>query len=369
MRGLYIHIPFCRKKCPYCDFYSIPYDKNLTSQYLDILSQEIESLNKSISTLYIGGGTPTVLDESLLDVFLKKLGKILEKSKESTIEANPESLTKEKIKLFLRRGINRISIGIQSLNEKKLKFLGRIHSQEEAVDKVVEAKRLGFDNINVDLIYGLPYENLEELKKELKEILKLPITHLSCYMLTLEETSPLYHYSKDISEEKVARMYRFLMEYLPKRGFFQYEVSNFAKRGYHSRHNIIYWENKEYIGIGASSVSYIDHIRIKRVEDVRRYIRLIKEKKSPVVFEERLNSFERAKETAALNIRMKKGINFSEFEKKTDFNFWKIAKKRDIDRLVKRGWLRYRKRKEKVKGIFPTSQGFLFVDEVSSLFV
>lgn len=366
MRGLYIHIPFCEKKCPYCDFYSIPYDEDLASCYLDILSYEIKNLNKSISTVYIGGGTPTILDEKLLDFLLISLEKILKRSEENTIEANPESLTKDKIKLFLRRGINRISIGVQSLRDEKLKFLGRIPTSSQAIEKVMEAKKLGFKNINIDLIYGLPHEELDEFKKEIKKVVKLPITHLSCYMLTLKKSSPLYKYIKDISEEEVARMYRFLMRYLPQRGFYQYEVSNFAKRNYFSRHNIIYWKNKEYIGLGASSVSYTEGIRTKRVADVKKYIQLIKENKSPIVFKEKLSPSKRAKETASLNIRLKEGINFSRFQKETGFDFWQIEEKNQIHDLIKKGWLRYKKRGKKKVGISLTEEGFLFADSVSS---
>jgi len=369
MRGLYIHIPFCKKKCPYCDFYSISSDKDLASQYLDILSYKIKKINKNISTVYIGGGTPTVLDEELLNFLLIKMEEILKKSEENTIEANPESLTREKIKIFLRRGITRISIGVQSLREEKLKFLGRIHTKEEGVEKVLMAKRLGFKNINIDLIYGLPYEKLSDFKKEIEEAVKLPITHISCYMLTLKKSSPLYKYIKNISQEEVARMYKFLMRYLPSCGFYQYEVSNFAKKNYSSRHNAIYWKNKEYIGLGASSVSYIEGKRVKKIADVKRYIQLVKENISPVIFEEKLSPYKRAKETASLNIRLKEGINFSQFKKETGFDFWQIEDEEEIYNLVKKGLLKYKKRNKKIIGISLTKQGFLFADEVSSSLV
>ena len=246
--GLYIHIPFCRRKCPYFDFYSIPYNRKPASLYIDILSDQIEKLNCKIKTVYIGGGTPTVLDIDLLKVFLKRLAPICAASKENTIEANPESLDKDKCALLLREGINRISLGVQSLRDGKLALLGRLHSSHQARQAVLLAKRAGFTNISADCIYGLPGESLTEWKKELTEIVRLPIQHLSCYSLTCEKGTRFYKYRKRIGEDIVAQMYKWNLYFLPRNGFTYYEVSNFAKRGYACKHNLVYWENNPYIG-------------------------------------------------------------------------------------------------------------------------
>lgn len=367
--GLYIHIPFCKSKCPYCDFYSIPYNRKRASLYIDILSNQIEKLNYKFETVYIGGGTPTVLDADLLDILLRKLVPICASSKENTIEVNPESLNKDKCALLLKRGINRISVGVQSLQDKKLALLGRVHSSCEAVKAVLLAKEKGFTNISADCIYGVPGESLREWKKELAEIVKLPVQHLSCYSLTCEKGTPIYRDRRGIEEEVVACMYEWNISFLPRRKFFHYEVSNFAKRGYKCRHNLLYWDNNPYVGLGAGAFSYQKEVRTKNVADVSAYIKAAKEGKSPVIFEEKLQPLRRARETASLLIRRKKGVDFATFKRKTGFDFWSVERKKALSPLIEQKLLRYKKRCKKITGVILTRKGFLFADEVSSRLV
>jgi len=261
--SLYIHIPFCRRKCVYCGFYSDIYDEAAASSYIDALTGQIKGLAGGFSTIYIGGGTPTVLDRRLLEELLKSLKPILRNCFEFTVEANPESLDDDKIKLLLDYGVNRLSIGVQSLSDRKLKRLGRLHSSRKAEEAVRLAAKRGFDNLSLDMIFGVWDEGVESWKKELDGIVKLPAAHISCYELTYEKNTPLFSALRNksiepLDDEITARMYECAVDVLSLRGFKQYEVSNFAKEGYECRHNLNYWENNSYVGLGASAFSYND---------------------------------------------------------------------------------------------------------------
>ncbi len=367
--SLYIHIPFCKKKCPYCDFYSIPPQKKLVSEYISIISQEISKLNTCFDTVYIGGGTPTVIDIHLWGILLESLKKILKSSYENTVEANPESLSKEKLKLFLKYNINRISIGLQSLNDLKLKYLGRIHDRRRGIKAVWDAKESGFFNINIDLIYGYFNESLKEWKKELNEAIKLPITHISCYALGYESYTPFYKFKSKVDEKEVAEMYLFNMNFLPKNGYMQYETSNFSLEGFKCTHNLRYWQGASYIGIGASAVSYIKGIRKKNISDVKEYIKRIALGESHVESKERLTREKQAKELAALKIRTTEGICFDWFKETTGFDFFNIEDRTVIESLKAKGLVRISVGKNGFERIFLTKKGYLFCDEVSSSLV
>ncbi len=367
--SLYIHIPFCKRKCPYCDFYSIIYQEELAEQYINIISEEIGKLNISFDTVYIGGGTPTVMSVSLWKRLLDSLKKILKNSCENTVEANPESLSKEKLKLFLEYNINRISIGVQSLNDNKLKFLGRIHNAERGIKAVMEAKECGFYNISIDLIYGCLNEVSKSWEKELAKAIKLPVTHISCYALSCEPNTDFYKLKENIDDREVAKMYAFNMSFLPKKGYKQYEVSNFALDGFECKHNLKYWEGSFYLGIGASAVSYIDGMRKKNISDVREYIKRLVLGQSCIEFRESLSRRKRAKELAALKIRTKKGIDFDWFRKATGFDFLGVESKEVLEELRRRGLLRFYKKGRILKKVTLTKKGYLFCDEVSSYFV
>ncbi|MBP7056064.1 MAG: radical SAM family heme chaperone HemW [Candidatus Omnitrophica bacterium] len=368
--SLYIHIPFCRQRCIYCDFYSAIYKENVASEYIDVIIEQTKNLAYSIPTLYIGGGTPTVLSREIMTGLLKSLAKYSEKASEFTIEANPESLTEDKLKLMRDLGVNRISIGVQSFDGRKLKALGRIHTAKKAEDAVRMASRNGFKNISIDIIFGAWMENPESWKKELDKAAALPVTHVSCYGLTYEKSAPLFQAVKNksvvpLDDEVVASMYECAIETLSVRGFKQYEVSNFAKEGFRCLHNIRYWDNEPYVGLGASAVSYIDGVRAKNVADVAEYIERFHDNRFLIESSEKLSPLRRAKETAAIKIRTKDGVDFKWFRDKTGFDFQELEHK-VLPRLVEDGLVKYIKEDNIPTGIALKRKGFLFCDTVSS---
>lgn len=304
---------------------------------------------------------------------LKSLQKCLKQDTEFTIEANPESLDEDKVKLFLDSGINRLSIGAQSFRDKKLRMLGRIHDSRKAKEAVWLASKRGFKNIGIDLIFGVWEENIEAWKKEIEEAVKLPLTHISSYSLTYEKSTPLFEAVKNgsvkpLADDLAAGMYEAAIEGLAVRGFGQYEVSNFAKAGYECRHNLNYWNNNSYMGLGASAVSYIDGVREANIRDVGEYIRRMEMKKTPVVSSEKLSPVRRAKETAAVKIRTRDGIDFAWFKEKTGFDFQELEK-RAIPKLIENGLLKYRKENGILTGVHLKRKGLLLCDMVSSEFL
>ncbi|MFA5270731.1 MAG: radical SAM family heme chaperone HemW [Candidatus Omnitrophota bacterium] len=370
MNSLYIHIPFCAKKCLYCDFYSIGHDEKLASKFIDILSAQAMTLKIQFDTIYIGGGTPSVLESRLLEKLLKSLKAAACNVKEFTIEANPESITAKKLKLFLNYGINRISIGVQSFDDKKLAKLGRIHSGQKAIEAVNLAKHSGFKNISIDLIFGVWQETLGAWKEELKAAMELPLKHISCYSLSYEKHAKLSALLKEKSiipqsDEVTVKMYEHAIDYLGKNKFFHYEISNFSKAGFQCKHNLNYWQNNSYVGLGPSAVSYREGKRAKNISDGKKYIELAGKGKSTVVFNEKLSLEMQAKETAAIKIRTTEGIDFDWFKKRTGFDFLKLESD-DIDFLIKQRLLKYKKSRSKESGIALTRKGFLFCDSVSA---
>ncbi len=367
--SLYIHIPFCKKKCPYCDFYSIEYNAELAKEYISVISEQIKKISYKIHTVYIGGGTPTVLAPFLLHKILVPLSKILKTSRENTIEANPESLDRERLDLFRKYGLNRISIGVQSINDDKLKFLGRIHNAKQALAAVRNSRKAGFKNINIDLIYGLPEESLKNWENEMDEVVKLPVNHISCYSLGCEPGTLFYKFKNKISDEKVSGMYVFNMRFLPERDFFQYEVSNFSLKTFESLHNLNYWQCGDYLGLGASASSFLLGVRAKNIAGIDEYLRRIRDRKDTISYREKLTPLKRAKEFAALSIRTKKGINILDFKRKTGFDFFRVEPKTQLEKLKDRGLIKFSKKNNMICRIFLTEKGFLFCDEVSSEFV
>ncbi|HEC69233.1 MAG TPA: radical SAM family heme chaperone HemW [Candidatus Omnitrophica bacterium] len=367
---LYLHIPFCRKKCAYCDFYSVDYSQSLAQSYIEVLISQIEYFKKEylFSTVYIGGGTPSVLTEDLLARLLKSLD--LKPAQEVSLEANPESLTERKLKLLLDLGVNRLSIGVQSFEDKVLRFLQRAHNSQQAVKAIELAQKIGFKNINIDLIYAVPNKDFKLWKRELKLAVDLPITHISLYSLSYEEGAPLFLKLKDkeftpLNSEEEAEMYKYALDFLEKKGFYQYEVSNFSKRGYVCRHNLSYWANSSYLGLGPSAVSYIKGVRKKYIDDVCEYIIKVRPEKGVFIEEEDLNPLERAKETAVLNIRRRKGIDFAEFKKDTGFDFLEIEDKAFLEELLRRKLVAFKKKNSQVCGLRLTKKGFLLADYVA----
>jgi len=368
--SLYIHIPFCRRKCVYCNFYSSIYDREEASSYIGALTAQAENIGAPPSTVYIGGGTPTVLDTALLEKLLKNLERFSKSAAEFTVEANPESLDADKLRILSDYGVTRLSIGAQSLDENKLKKLGRLHTAAGARDSVALAGRAGFKNISVDLIFGVWGEKAKAWKRELEEAVRLPVTHVSCYELTYERGTPLFEALANksltrLEDDITAEMYEAAIELLSLRGFKQYEVSNFAKSGFECKHNLNYWDNSPYIGLGASAVSYIDGVRSKFVSDAKAYTRRFRDDKSLVESSEKLSPARRAKETAAIKIRTRTGIDFRWFKDKTGYDFCELERKA-LPKLIKDGFIKYKKDGDIPTGIVLKRKGFLFCDTVSS---
>jgi oxygen-independent coproporphyrinogen-3 oxidase len=284
--GLYIHIPFCKSKCYYCDFYSEKYEDTLLNRYIESLNKEVLSFVKKlnfpkISTLYIGGGTPSLLKEQqiikLFDIIKKNFETKF--SEEITIELNPESVDENKIKIlkdiviteFIKADL-RLSLGVQSFNDEILKNIGRIHTSKQVYNAVEIFNKLNITNYNFDLIFGCPGQTLEDIEKDLINSINLYPTHISCYALTIEENTFLYNQGYHPDEDLQAEMYNLIVEFLNDNKYIQYEISNFAKDGFWCKHNLNYWLYKEYIGLGPSSVSFFDSKRIKNISSVKEYL-------------------------------------------------------------------------------------------------
>ena len=340
--ALYVHIPFCKQKCMYCDFPSYSGKEKYMDIYIDALNKEIlEKAKKyTIRSIFIGGGTPSYLDEKELRSLLITLNRLkLKEDVEFTIECNPGTLTKEKLRIMKDNNVNRLSIGLQSTNNSLLKDIGRIHTYEIFRKNFLLARELGFDNINVDLMFGLPNQSLEEWQNTLLEIIKLSPEHISAYSLIIEEGTcfyKLYNSNKlNLPDEETERkMYKSTKEILSRNNYNQYEISNYAKDSRECFHNKIYWKCEEYLGVGVSASSFINNVRFKNIDNIEEYIKKINEDKS-IKEEVHENSLEDSmEEFVFMGLRMINGINISEFKERFNRNIYDVypeAIKRHMD--------------------------------------
>lgn len=321
--GIYVHIPFCLKKCHYCSFNSVPYNRKTAEEYVSALTREIESCRERIEplSLYIGGGTPTVLPwdglSSLLNLLFKKF-EILEGT-EATLEANPGTLGGIDLGGLLRLGINRVSLGAQSFDPEELKMLGRLHGPEKVPESVNRLKGAGFGNIGIDLIYSLPGQDLASWKRSLERALELETQHISLYDLSIEEGTALYTEFKagrlvSPPEPVQVEMYLLAVEMLQKAGFKRYEISNFARPGFECRHNLNYWSCGEYVGLGAGAHSYIGGARSENAPSIPGYIMALEKGANPAVAREELSGEEKEREYIMLGLRKAGGIDLGEFK-------------------------------------------------------
>ncbi len=373
LKSLYIHIPFCRKKCPYCDFYSLVYDQSLAASYVGALCGQIKALDSEFSSIYIGGGTPSILSITSLKKLLGSLRSISGNLSEFTIEVNPESIDQDKLKLFIEGGVNRISIGVQSFFDSKLKKLGRVHDSEKAKQAIKLAKGAGFKDLGIDLIFGAEGETLADWLSELNQAVSSGINHISTYCLTYEKNTPLFLQIKrkfitPLDDALLAKMYMGAVNYLSKQGFEHYEISNFAQPGFQSQHNMNYWQGNPYLGLGPTAVSFIKGRRERNVSDVWEYIERLDKGQNPVVFSESLSRRRQAKELAAIKVRTKQGIDFEWFKRRTGYDFPNFENKA-LDQLLGSGLLKYRWRNKQITGVYLTKKGFCFADTVSSSFL
>lgn len=323
--SLYVHIPFCDQKCFYCDFPSFAGKEQLKENYVKALIKEINNkITKEylINTIFIGGGTPSSLGCNELEILLKEINKLnLSNNIEYTMECNPGNLTKEKLKIMKEYGVNRISMGLQAVQNTLLKSIGRIHNYDEFERNFKEARDFGFNNINVDLIFGLPNQSLENWKESLERIIALNPEHISAYSLIIEEGTAFYKlYEEDklnIPTEDVEReMYNLAKSKLLEAGYYQYEISNYSKRGLECRHNLAYWNMDSWIGVGSAASSYINNKRLTNTSVVEKYIEGINND-NPIMEEEIINSLEdNIEEFMFMGLRKIKGISISEFKRR-----------------------------------------------------
>ncbi len=320
--GLYIHIPFCARKCNYCDFYSLSHSQEREEEYIDALCDHIERerelyKNCEFDTVYIGGGTPSVLSPYSLERVVNTVKKhlILTQGGEFTIEVNPCSVTREKLLLYKTLGINRLSMGVQSANDTELKRLGRLHTKKEAEKAFSLARECGFDNVSLDLMFGLPNQTLDDFQASLDFVTALSPEHISAYGLKIEKNTP---FGKNINslalptEDEEYEMYLALCNSLKEKDYEQYEISNFAKRGYRARHNIKYWLAEEYVGFGPSAHSYFDGVRYYYGSDIDSYIK--GERKKINETDNTLTEIEKMDEYVMLRLRLCDGVDTDEFE-------------------------------------------------------
>ncbi len=318
--ALYIHIPFCKQKCFYCDFPSFCNLEPLMNDYIEALGKELKNIKDEqvMRTIFIGGGTPTYLNLKALIALKKFIGilKIAEGA-EFTIEGNPGTFTEEKLKVLKSMGVNRLSIGLQAVQDGLLKTLGRIHSYEDFVKSYNMARNLGFDNINIDLMFGLPGQTNAMWSETLETVIRLQPEHLSCYSLILEEGtafSKLYNEEDLPSEDNILKMYLDTKRVLKENSYYQYEISNFSKVGFECKHNLVYWDLKSYIGVGSSAHSYYKGVRYRNEANVQKYIENINNGESTVVEKYKNTIEDDMEEFMFLGLRKIEGISLEKFK-------------------------------------------------------
>ena len=316
--SLYIHIPFCEHVCSYCDFTKLFYNQKYEKPYLEALEKEISTnVTNKISTLYFGGGTPTALSDEGFERILRFAAKFLESDYEFTVEANVENLTESKLDIMKRCGVNRLSIGVQSTCNALLKEIGRHHTFEEAQKIVFLAKSKGFSNINIDLIYGFKNETLNDLKHDLEEFIKLDIDHISIYSLIVEKGSILFnkHYSEQ-EESESRKFYEFIVSFLREHGYERYEISNFARNGKYSSHNLTYWHNQEYFGCGLGASGYVGGVRYENTKSLPEYLKGNYISSKETVGEKELDEY-----FLLTNLRLEKGFLKADYKSQFGVDF------------------------------------------------
>lgn len=327
----YVHIPFCTQICYYCDFSKVFIKNQPVDSYLEHLLQEFHSYDiQKLRTLYIGGGTPTALSASQLEVLLEGLTKNLDLSvlEELTIEANPGDLDADKIAVLQNSAVNRVSLGVQTFDDKMLKKIGRSHTEKDIYENIDRLKLAGFDNISIDLIYALPGQTMEQVKDNVAKAIALDIPHMSLYSLILENHTVFMNRMRRgklplPKEELEAEMFDYIIAELEIAGFEHYEISNFSKPGFESRHNLMYWDNAEYYGIGAGASGYVDGVRYKNHGPIRHYLKAVEEG-SARINEEHLSQREQMEEEMFLGLRKKSGVSMARFEEKFERSFQEL---------------------------------------------
>ena len=327
----YVHIPFCTQICYYCDFSKVFIKNQPVDSYLEHLLQEFHSYDiQKLRTLYIGGGTPTALSAPQLELLLDGLTKNLDLSvlEELTIEANPGDLDADKIAVLKNSAVNRVSLGVQTFDDKMLKKIGRSHLEKDIYENIDRLKLAGFDNISIDLIYALPGQTMDQVKENVAKAIALDIPHMSLYSLILENHTVFMNRMRRgklplPKEELEAEMFEYIISKLEKAGFEHYEISNFSKPDFESRHNLMYWDNAEYYGIGAGASGYVNGIRYKNHGPIRHYLKAVEEGNARIN-EEHLSQREQMEEEMFLGLRKKSGVSMARFEEKFERSFQEL---------------------------------------------
>lgn len=328
--GAYIHIPFCEKKCYYCDFAAFPNLENWIGPYVDNLIKEIslyrERMNLIIDSIYIGGGTPSYIDPRLIEKIVGEIFKFKTDIREFTIEANPKSLSKEKLKVYKNLGINRISLGVQSFDDQVLKNIGRNHTRDIALRDIEMIREAGFDNLSFDLMLNLPGQDFESVKKDLDFVRKVEPDHISWYSLILDKGSKFYALDQkgelDLMDDDLeVDIFSFLIDELEEIGLKRYEISNFAKDGHESFHNKKYWNQEGYLGVGISAAGYLSNIRYNNTSNLAIYDRILKENRLPIINKDFVDKNESEKEFIIFKLRETQGISLTDFKKRYGSDF------------------------------------------------
>lgn len=324
--GIYVHIPFCIRKCNYCDFPSYSNMDNIFSQYTNALCKEIEFVSEKyknglVDTIFFGGGTPSVLSAKDISKICNTIQKKfrISNNAEISIEVNPGTITKEKLETYRALNINRISIGVQSANDRILNFMGRIHTRQMIEQSLELIKECGFKNINADIIFGVPNQTMVDLQDTIEFVLNNEVTHISCYSLKVEENTPWYELQKrgelpQVDDGLEREMYYWIVSRLKNSSFEHYEISNFAKPGFKCIHNIKYWTDKPYLGFGSAAHSYINNTRYSNVENPVEYISAVNANKSPIQGTDIIDDVERLSEIFILGLRLIEGVNLEALE-------------------------------------------------------
>ena len=373
-KGLYIHIPFCDHICTYCDFPKLLTKGQRHAEYIEALIQELKLYQQNVGfsnlqSIYIGGGTPTALSvEQIQPVFDFLTEQIqMNQIQEFSIEANPENLTHDKIQYLKAQGVNRFSLGVQTFHESLLKRIGRKHQAQEVIQAVANLRQCGIKNINLDLIYAIPGQTLDELRDDLRQVISLEVEHISAYSLIVEEHTQLYlAYMRDQIEltdnEIEAKMYEMTIETLTEAGYEHYEISNFAKSK-PSLHNQWYWKNETYIGVGLGAHGYVKGQRYQNTRSINTYIELLKDGKLPMIESHALTKEEMIEEEMFLGLRLLKGVNLKAISDKYDVNIDEIYGKA-FEELIQKGYL-----EQKELNVRLTPSGLLMANEVFEQFL
>lgn len=362
--GIYIHIPFCHSRCSYCDFYSITGDEIIINEFHKALLTQIELVSKKkwgkrvYNTIYFGGGTPPLIGDEKIGEILQYIRKIfnITPNTEITIEANPESVSPDSLKNLYDFGINRISLGVQSFDDNLLKTLGRSHNSETADKAIDMIYNAGFENIGIDLIFGIPGQTIAVWRDTLNRTISKQPPHISAYELTIENETPIERMINNgelipLDNDTIAGMYKILHETLTENGYIRYEVTNYAKPGFECRHNLKYWTDRKYLGLGPSAHSYYTKYRASSYKSVDKYIASLTKGKLPTAFKEELSDQQKREERLMLGLRLTSGVDL-------------ITVKEAIDKDVLADFIKQGYLKKSINAIALTDRGFMIADEI-----